>query len=73
MWGITHMQRFRPISIHLGTVDQMRVEELIRDFFKKNPKPTDKQLRELALSVGMNLEQLKENVYRMFSQLLQAS
>lgn len=66
-------QKIRQLSLKIASEFLFRssdVKEKIKEFLKKNPNPEDKQIHELAHSLGIDEKEFEETIYGMLSKRL---
>lgn len=51
-------------------MDMKKIHNAIKDFFKKNPKPSDKEVHALANKIGIDEHDFEEHIYMILGELL---
>lgn len=53
-----------------GEMSMEEIHSKIKDFFKKNPKPSDKEVHEFAESLGVDEHKFEEHIYMILGSML---
>lgn len=51
-------------------MDMKEIHSKIKDYFKKNPKPSDDEVHELAEKMGINPHEFEQHIYMILGELL---
>jgi hypothetical protein len=60
------------LKYYIKENDEEMIHKRIKDFFKENPKPSDKQVHELADKLGIDEHEFEEHIYMLLGSLLKS-
>jgi hypothetical protein len=60
------------LKYYIKENDEKSIHDKIKEFFKENPTPSDKQVHELADELGIDEHEFEEHIYMILGSLLKS-